>query len=113
MIVSLGSRFAYRTLPLVKLETGYRPVSWSSNMAVLTTDQARTERAREVDNAIASVRMEGLEPSAEAKALFQRYVDGELSSDDLGRAIDQLLDQEYGPIRLPGNKRTSEPPQHP
>jgi hypothetical protein len=75
-------------------------------MAVVTTDRARTERVREVENALASVRMEGLEPSGEAKAIFQRYVEGALTSAEMGRAIDQLLDDQYGPVRLPGNERS-------
>ena len=73
-------------------------------MAVITTDRAQTQRAREIDNALASVRMEGLEPSDEAKAIFQRYVDGVSTAEEMGRAIDQLLDREYGPVRLPGNE---------
>jgi fido (protein-threonine AMPylation protein) len=47
-----------------------------------------TPRVREVENALASVRRQGLEPSDEAKAMFQRYVDGQLSSRKPGRAID-------------------------
>lgn len=73
-------------------------------MAVITTDRARTQRAREVANALASVRMEGLEPSDEAKAIFQRYVDGDLTSEEMNRAILQLLDEKYGPVRLPRNE---------
>ncbi len=75
-------------------------------MALVTQDQARQQRAKEVENALASLRMEGLEPSDEAKAIFQRYVVGELSSEEMGRAIDQLLDLKYGPVRLPGNERS-------
>ena len=75
-------------------------------MALVTQDQARLRRAKEVENALASVRMEGLEPSDEAKAIFQRYVDGELSSEEMGRTIDQLLDLKYGPVRLPRNERS-------
>ena len=75
-------------------------------MAVITTDRARTQRAREVENAMASVRMEGLEPSEETKALFQRYVDGELTSEELDRAFAAYLDREYGPVRLPRNERS-------
>ena len=75
-------------------------------MAVSTTDRARVERAREIENALASVRMEGLEPSEEAKAIFQRYVEGDLTSDEMGRAIDQLLESKYGPVRLPRNERS-------
>ena len=70
-------------------------------MAVITTDRAQAVRANEVENALASVRMEGLEPSEEAKALFHRYVDGELTSEGLDRAFDVYLDRKYGPVRLP------------
>lgn len=77
------------------------------SMAVTTTiDRAKIQRAREVENAMATVRMEGLEPSEETKALFQRYVDGELSSEELDRAFEAYLDREYGPVRLPGNERS-------
>ena len=72
-------------------------------MAVTILDQTRTQREREVANALASVRMEGLEPSAEAKGIFQRYVEGEVSLKEMGRAVDQLLDRQYGPVRLSGN----------
>ena len=73
-------------------------------MAVKTLDQARIQREREVENALASVRMEGLEPSAEAKAIFQRYVEGDLSLKEMGRSVDQLLDRQYGPVRLSRNE---------
>ena len=75
-------------------------------MAVITSDRAREQRARDVENALASVRMEGQEPSYEAKAILQRYVDGDLTLEEMGRAIDQLLDEKYGPVRLPGNERS-------
>jgi hypothetical protein len=55
---------------------------------------------------MASVRMEGLEPSEETKALFQRYVDGELTSEELDRAFEAYLNREYGPVRLPWNERS-------
>jgi len=48
---------------------------------------------KEVENALASVRIEGLEPSAEAKGIFERYVDGDLTLKEMGRAVDQLLDR--------------------
>ena len=73
-------------------------------MAVTTLDQTRIQREREVANALASVRMEGLEPSAEAKGVFQRYVDGDLTLQEMGRTVDQLLDRQYGPVRLPRNE---------
>ena len=73
-------------------------------MAVKTLDRTRIEREREVENALASVRMEGLEPSAEARAIFQRYVEGDVTLKEMGRAVDQLLDSQYGPVRLSRNE---------
>ena len=77
-------------------------------MPVITLDRTRIQREREVNNALASVRLEGLEPSAEAKAIFQRYVDGELTSEEMGIAVDQLLERKYGPVRLSRNDRSQE-----
>lgn len=72
-------------------------------MPAIKIDQSRTQREREVENALASVRLEGLEPSVEALALFQSYVDGELTSEGLDRALDAFFDRAYGPVRLSGN----------
>lgn len=74
-------------------------------MDPVVLDRAIEERAREVNCALASVRMEGLEPSAEAKAIFQRYADGALTLEQMSGAIDDLLVSEYGSIRLPRNGR--------
>ena len=75
-------------------------------MAVITSDRARTQRAREVENALASVRMEGLEISGEANALFQRYIDGDISSEELESAFDSYFDRRYGPVRSPRNEHS-------
>ena len=71
--------------------------------------EERAERARQMEDALASVRMEGLEPDAEALAIFQRHVDGELTESEMGAAIDQLNDRDFGPIRLPRNQRSQKP----
>jgi hypothetical protein len=73
-------------------------------MAVLT-DRGRATRAKEIENAVASVRIEGLEPSDDARIIFQRYVDGELTSDELDRAFACHLDHAYGPVRLSRHER--------
>jgi hypothetical protein len=73
-------------------------------MPITTPDRTRTEREREVENALASVRMEGLEVSAEAQTMFRRYVDGHLSPEELDRAFDQYFDRKYGSVRLPRNE---------
>ena len=71
-------------------------------MAVLV-ELDRAQRASNIDNALATGRLEGLEPSDEAKAIFQRYVDGELTLHEMGRAIDEYAEREYGPVRLSRN----------
>jgi hypothetical protein len=73
-------------------------------MPVTTLDEATIQREREVANALASVRMEGLEPSAEALEIFRRYAGGELNSEELDAEMDRYLDREYGPVRLPRNE---------
>jgi len=78
-------------------------------MAAKTMDRTRMQREREVENALASVRMEGLEPSVEARRIFQRYVDGDLTLEEMGRSVDQLLDRQYGPVRLSRNECSQEP----
>ena len=73
-------------------------------MAVIV-EYDRAQRALAVENALATVRLEGLEPSAASHALYQRYVDGELTEDQLDIAMAELLDRDYGPIRIPRNER--------
>ena len=75
-------------------------------MSVIVKDQAREQRAKDIESALASVRMEGLEPSVGAKAIFQRYIDGELTSEEKAKAMQEFLDREYGPVCLPRNERT-------
>jgi hypothetical protein len=49
-----------------------------------------------MENALANGRLEGLEPSEGAAAIFRRYVDGELTLEEMGRAIEAYADREYG-----------------
>jgi len=66
------------------------------------SDNNRAARQSAYENAVASGRMEGLEPqSGEANDVFKRYVEGELDLDALGAAIDEVNAKEFGPIRLP------------
>lgn len=73
-------------------------------MSVTTIDRTQTQRAREIENALASARMEGLKPSAGAMAIFQRYIDGDLTLEQMGAAIDEHAGREYGPVRLSRNE---------
>lgn len=71
--------------------------------AIVIPEVEREQRASEAEHGLASVRLEGLAPTDDAKALFGRYVDGELSPEELEGAFAILFDRKYGPIRLPGN----------
>jgi hypothetical protein len=70
------------------------------------TAEERATRSWNVEQALASVRLEGLEPGAEALAIYQRYVEGEISLEQVGSEIDALHDRKYGPVRLPRNGRS-------
>ena len=75
-------------------------------MALTSTDVAREQRAKEIENALASGRLEGLEPSPGTIAIFQRYINGELTMEQMGAAIDACADCEYGPVRISKNERS-------
>ena len=59
-------------------------------MATITapmTEQERAERQAHIEQALASVRLEGLEPSAEDLALFVGIAAGELTTDELREQV--------------------------
>jgi hypothetical protein len=62
------------------------------------TDQERSERQARVACAVASVRLEGLEPTEAAKAVFDRYVAGDLTTQEMATEIRVLNAREFGPI---------------
>ena len=49
------------------------------------------ERRFLADNALATMRLEGLEPAPAAKHLVERYVAGEMSAEELFDAIERLF----------------------
>jgi hypothetical protein len=67
------------------------------------TDQERTGRQARVARAVASVRLEGLEPTEAAKAVFDRYVAGELTTHEMVTEIQALNAREFGPIHISGD----------
>jgi len=67
------------------------------------TDRERTERQARVARALASVRLEGLEPTAAAKAVFDRYVAGDLTTQEMAAEIQALNAREFRPIHVPGD----------
>jgi len=70
------------------------------------TDRERAKRLDVVGQALASVRMEGLEPGDEAKAIFQCYVDGGLTLEQMGAEIEALHDRKHGPIHVSRNEHS-------
>ena len=73
------------------------------NTAALTTDQERAAREARIERAIASVRLEGLEPTAGGIAIFRRYVEGELTIDEMDEEIRALNAREFGPVHVSGD----------
>ncbi len=67
------------------------------------TEQERTERRARVTRAVASVRLEGLEPTEAAKSTFDRYIAGELTIQEMTAEIRALNAREFGPIHVPGD----------
>jgi Antitoxin VbhA len=67
------------------------------------SQEERAKRERDYRQAVASLRLEGLAPGAEANAIFQRYVDGQLTLDQMGAEIDKLHERRLGPLRLSGD----------
>lgn len=62
----------------------------------------RAARQDAIDQAMASVRLEGLEPSEEAKAIAMRFVDGELTIQQMGEEIRAMNARKHGPVHLSG-----------
>jgi hypothetical protein len=67
------------------------------------TDQERTERRARVARAIASVQLEGLDPTEEARAVFDRYVAGDLTTQEMALKIRALNVRRFGPIHVSGD----------
>ena len=62
-------------------------------MSVLRPQQEKEVRAwreRFVQNAVANVRLEGLEPSPKALEIWQSYIEGEVSVEKTGEMIRAL-----------------------
>ena len=66
-------------------------------------DPERADRQARVERAMASVRLEGLEPTDAAKAIFDRYVAGDLTIEEMGAEIRALNAREFGPVHVSGD----------
>lgn len=72
-----------------------------------TPDTGRQEelgkRQEDYRQAMATLRLEALAPGAQARRIFQQYVEGELTLEKMGLEIDKLHERQFGPVRLPGD----------
>lgn len=68
----------------------------------ITPDESVQRRER-VARALASVRLEGLEPTDAAKAVFDRYVAGDLTIQEIAAEIRATNARELGPIHISGD----------
>ena len=65
------------------------------------TDQERETRRDVIAQSAATNRLEGLESSPEAKRIFARFADGDLTLEEMGSEIEALNERKYGPLSLP------------
>jgi len=73
-------------------ETTVQIMLKSMEMPITTTPEAITvsehlQRRQAFEDAIANHRLEGLAPSAEARLLFEQFVEGELTEEQLMNAV--------------------------
>jgi len=71
------------------------------------TAAERARRTRVYEEALASVRLEGFELDEQVKAIYQRYIIGELTLAEVGSVIDELNAREFRPVSLSRNERPS------
>ena len=67
------------------------------------TDQERIERQARVARAVASVRMEGFEPDEAARAIFDRYIAGDFTTQEMAAEIRALNARQFGPVYVSGD----------
>jgi hypothetical protein len=99
----------FRRIALEGMRRRWQPLqSIIEEMALATHPITAAERARRIrvyEEARASVRLEGFELDEQVEALYQRYMSGELTLAEVGSAIDELDDREFGPVSLSRHKR--------
>jgi hypothetical protein len=108
-IVILGHRETPMAIVADRRKGGGSADGRIKDMALAIHPIAATERARRArvyEEALASVRLEGFDLDNKVKALYRRYMDGELTLAEVGREIDELDDREFGPVSPSRHKGT-------
>lgn len=72
---------------------------------VSITERERAKREEAYRDAVTNLRLEGLEMDDETKRVFQRHVDGEVTSEEFRAAIDDLNERKFRPVPVSGNGR--------
>jgi len=77
-------------------------------MAVIvpTTGRERAMRQEAYCDAVTNLRLEGLEMDEEAKGIFRRHVDGEITSEEFRAEIDHLSERKFRPVSLSWHGRS-------
>jgi hypothetical protein len=70
------------------------------------SEAERARRTRVFEEAEASIRLEGFELDDPTKALWRRYIEGELSLAEVGGAIDEIDQRDFGSLPPSRHKRT-------
>jgi hypothetical protein len=70
------------------------------------SEQERLKREQALVSTIANLRIEDLHLDDEAKHIFQRHVDGEISFEEFRGAIDELNERRFGPVSVSRNGRS-------
>jgi Antitoxin VbhA len=60
------------------------------------TASENAERHERIEGAMASVRLAGLEPTAGARAIAERYISGEISVDQMVEEVRLMYAQQFG-----------------
>ena len=77
--------------------------STSTLAAVSTSERQRAIREEAYCDAVTNLRLEGLEMDEEAKRIFQRHINGEISFEGFRAAIDDLNERKFRPASQSGN----------
>lgn len=72
---------------------------------VSISERERAKREEAYRDTVTNLRLEGFEMDEEAKRIFQRHIDGEITSQGFRAAIDDLNERKFRPVSRSGNGR--------
>jgi hypothetical protein len=109
MVRLITAKFSISELACMRIQSHGKMLEeerLTSVAAIVTiTEQERAIREEAYRDAVTNLRLEGLEMDEETKRIFQRHVDGQISSEEFRAAIDDLNERKFRPVSLSGNGR--------